>query len=64
MDFDKRYERVTIGFKDNLVGVCRGVNKWVCSQCKKRKTIYWIDMVTGQYVCSDQCLEKARKEKK
>jgi len=62
MHFDKRYFGVGPGFRDESVGIARGINPWLCSQCKNKKQTYWIDIQTGKYICSEECLEKARKK--
>ena len=60
MKFDDRYEHIQIGFRDNQVGVIRGLNKKYCSQCRSKT--YWIHMETKKIICSEKCLEKLQNE--
>lgn len=61
MNFNDRYEHIQIGFRDNKVGIIRGLNENYCSQCKKKT--YWMDMKTGKNLCSEECLAKFEKDK-
>jgi hypothetical protein len=61
MKFDNRYEHYSLGFRDNKLGIIRGIFKTICSQCRTRT--YWLHMESEKHICSEECLEKLKGEK-